>query len=128
MICYSCKINRHEFNSLDCNFNCDLLTIYFYCSAVEVILMRCSHCISELVSRRLASNSFTALHLAALYNYRDCAQLLITKVQCITCIGNVPSSSLQRYNVTRIGSLLSSSLQRYSVTHIGNVLSSSLQR
>ncbi|XP_022344604.2 E3 ubiquitin-protein ligase MIB1-like isoform X2 [Crassostrea virginica] len=47
--------------------------------AVEVILMRCSHCISELVSRRLASNCFTALHLAALYNYRDCAQLLITK-------------------------------------------------
>ncbi|XP_061198218.1 E3 ubiquitin-protein ligase MIB2-like [Saccostrea echinata] len=48
-------------------------------SAVELILARCSHCLPELVNRRMSNNGFTALHIAAFHNFRDCAHILITK-------------------------------------------------
>uniref|UniRef100_K1PFI4 E3 ubiquitin-protein ligase mind-bomb n=1 Tax=Magallana gigas TaxID=29159 RepID=K1PFI4_MAGGI len=48
-------------------------------SAVDVILTRCSHCLPELVSRQIAINGYSALHLAACYDHRECAHLLITK-------------------------------------------------
>lgn len=47
---------------------------------VEVILTRYSHCLPELVSRQIVINGYSALHLAAYNNYRECAHLLITKV------------------------------------------------
>lgn len=51
-----------------------------YFSAVEVILTRCSHSLPELVSRQMVTNGYSGLHLAAYYNHRECAHLLITKV------------------------------------------------
>ncbi|XP_048759482.1 E3 ubiquitin-protein ligase MIB2-like isoform X2 [Ostrea edulis] len=48
-------------------------------SAVEVILTRCSHSLSDLVNRRMSVTQFTALHIASSHNSRECAHLLITK-------------------------------------------------